>query len=174
MADSNPPDRMRLDKWLWAARFYKTRSLAAEEIGKGRITVNEQAAKAARELRVGDRLALRQGPVTRVVRVCGLSPLRGPAPVAQALYEETAESVAAREAAAGPRPSPPPPRRGRRRAPPPPPSAGWGWSRPMRCSRAARPSATAASWPTGTAGAPASTTPADPPRPAAPERKIPS
>ncbi|MBK9361859.1 MAG: RNA-binding S4 domain-containing protein [Rubrivivax sp.] len=103
MADSNPPDRMRLDKWLWAARFYKTRSLAAEEIGKGRITVNEQAAKAARELRVGDRLALRQGPVTRVVRVCGLSPLRGPAPVAQALYEETAESVAAREAAAAQR-----------------------------------------------------------------------
>lgn len=103
MADSNPPDRMRLDKWLWAARFYKTRSLAAEEIGKGRITVNEQAAKAARELRVGDRLTLRQGPVTRVVRVCGLSPLRGPAPVAQALYEETAESVAAREAAAAQR-----------------------------------------------------------------------
>lgn len=103
MADSNPPDRMRLDKWLWAARFYKTRSLAAEEIGKGRISVNEQAAKAARELRVGDRLTLRQGPVARVVRVCGLSHLRGPAPVAQALYEETAESVAAREAAAAQR-----------------------------------------------------------------------
>ena len=103
MPASTPPDRVRLDKWLWAARFYKTRSLAAEEIGKGRITVNDQAAKASRELRVGDRLALRQGPVTRVVRVCGLSQVRGPATLAQALYEETPESVAAREAAAAQR-----------------------------------------------------------------------
>lgn len=103
MPESNPTDRVRLDKWLWAARFYKTRSLAAEEIGKGRVTVNEQAAKASREVRVGDRLALRQGAVTRVVRVCALSQVRGPAPVAQALYEETPESVAAREAAAAQR-----------------------------------------------------------------------
>jgi ribosome-associated heat shock protein Hsp15 len=103
MPASTPPDRVRLDKWLWAARFYKTRSLAAEEIGKGRITVNDQAAKASRELRVGDRLTLRQGPVTRVVRVCGLSQVRGPATLAQALYEETPESVAAREAAAAQR-----------------------------------------------------------------------
>lgn len=88
---------MRLDKWLWAARFYKTRSLAADEIGKGRISVNGQPAKPARELRVGDRVELRQGPVQRCVLVRGLSAVRGPAPVAQALYQETAESLAARQ-----------------------------------------------------------------------------
>ena len=94
------PDAMRLDKWLWCARFYKTRSLAVEEIGKGRVTVNGQAAKAARELRVGDNVALRQGPVARTVIVRALSSLRGPAPVAQQLYEETPESIAARAQAA--------------------------------------------------------------------------
>lgn len=103
MPEPTSPDRVRLDKWLWAARFYKTRSLAAEEIGKGRVTVNDQAAKASREVRPGDLLALRQGPLTRVVRVRALSPVRGPAPVAQALYEETPESIAAREAAAAQR-----------------------------------------------------------------------
>lgn len=103
MPDSDPPDRMRLDKWLWAARLYKTRSLAAEEIGKGRVTVNGQAAKAARDLKPGDRLEVRQGPILRVLVVLGLSPMRGPAPVAQALYQETPESQAAREAAAAQR-----------------------------------------------------------------------
>lgn len=90
---------MRLDKWLWAARFYKTRSLATEEIGKGRVQVNEQAAKPAREVRVGDLVQVRQigAPIPRSVRVKGLSDVRGPAPVAQALYEETPESIAARE-----------------------------------------------------------------------------
>jgi ribosome-associated heat shock protein Hsp15 len=91
---------MRLDKWLWCARFYKTRSLAVEEIGKGRVTVNGQAAKAARELRVGDNVALRQGPVARTVVIRALSNMRGPAPVAQQLYEETPESIAARAQAA--------------------------------------------------------------------------
>ena len=91
---------LRLDKWLWAARFYKTRSLAADEIGKGRISVNSQAAKPSREVRPGDRIELRQGPVTRTVLVLGISSVRGPAPVAQALYEETPESAAARAAAA--------------------------------------------------------------------------
>jgi ribosome-associated heat shock protein Hsp15 len=91
---------MRLDKWLWCARFYKTRALAVEEIGKGRITVNTQAAKAARELRVGDTVALRQSHVQRTVIVRGLSSHRGPAPVAQQLYEETPESIAARTQAA--------------------------------------------------------------------------
>lgn len=95
-----PPDSMRLDKWLWCARFYKTRGLAVEEIGKGRVTVNEQPAKAAREVRPGDTIALRQGPVARTVVVRGLSKARGPAPVAQQLYEETAESQAARAHAA--------------------------------------------------------------------------
>ena len=97
---TTPPDSMRLDKWLWCARFYKTRSLAVEEIGKGRVTVSGQAAKAARELRVGDNVALRQGPVARTVIVRALSSFRGPAPVAQQLYEETPESIAARAQAA--------------------------------------------------------------------------
>lgn len=88
---------MRLDKWLWCARFYKTRSLAVEEIGKGRVQVNGQAAKAARDLRPGDTVALRQGQVARSVVVRALSNARGPAPVAQQLYEETAESIAQRE-----------------------------------------------------------------------------
>ncbi|MCW5611488.1 MAG: RNA-binding S4 domain-containing protein [Rubrivivax sp.] len=91
---------MRLDKWLWAARFYKTRALAADEIARGRVSVNGQPAKAARELRPGDRLELRQGPLLRTVLVRALSTVRGPAPVAQALYEETPESVAARLQAA--------------------------------------------------------------------------
>ncbi|QNP59508.1 RNA-binding S4 domain-containing protein [Paenacidovorax monticola] len=93
-------DSMRLDKWLWCARFYKTRGLATEEIGKGRVTVNGQHAKAARELRVGDTVALRQGAIPRTVVVRALSGMRGPAPVAQQLYAETAESIAARELAA--------------------------------------------------------------------------
>ena len=96
----NAPETMRLDKWLWCARFYKTRSLATEEIGKGRVTVNGQPAKAARDLRCGDTVALRQSAVARTVRVRGLSGHRGPAPVAQLLYEETADSIAAREKAA--------------------------------------------------------------------------
>ena len=96
-------ERLRLDKWLWAARLYKTRSLAAEEIGKGRVIVNGQAAKAARELRPGDRLEVRQGLVLRELVVLGLSSVRGPAPVAQLLYEETAASKAAREKAAAER-----------------------------------------------------------------------
>ena len=91
---------IRLDKWLWAARFFKTRSLAADEVGKGRVSVNGQVAKASRELRVGDMLTLSQGGTKRELRVCGLSAQRGPAPVAQALYEETAASIVARSQAA--------------------------------------------------------------------------
>ena len=93
-------DRLRIDKWLWSARFYKTRTLAAEEIGKGRVEINGQEAKAAREVKVGDTVSVRREAVTRTVVVKGLSGVRGPAPVAQQLYEETAESVQAREAAA--------------------------------------------------------------------------
>ena len=96
----NATETMRLDKWLWCARFYKTRSLATEEIAKGRVTVNGQAAKPARDLRCGDTVALRQGPVARTVLVRALSGARGPAPVAKLLYEETPESIAARERAA--------------------------------------------------------------------------
>ncbi len=97
---AEPPAKLRLDKWLWAARFCKTRALATDEIGKGRVRVNEQVVKPARELKVGDRVELRQGVVLRTVVVRGLSAVRGPAPVAQALYEETPASIAAREAAA--------------------------------------------------------------------------
>ena len=93
-------DRLRIDKWLWAARFYKTRSLAAEEIGKGRVSVNGEAVKAARELKSGDLVSLRQGQIQRIITVLGISAMRGPAPVAQALYEETAQSLAARAKAA--------------------------------------------------------------------------
>jgi ribosome-associated heat shock protein Hsp15 len=93
-------DRLRIDKWLWSARFYKTRTLAAEEIGKGRVEVNGQEAKPAREVKVGDTVAVRRESQTRTVVVKGLSNVRGPAPVAQQLYEETPESLKAREEAA--------------------------------------------------------------------------
>ena len=88
-------ERLRIDKWLWAARFFKTRSLAADEIGKHRIQVNGDVAKASREVKAGDTVTLRQGTTTRVVQVLGVSKQRGGAPVAQQLYEETATSIAA-------------------------------------------------------------------------------
>ena len=91
---------LRIDKWLWAARFYKTRSLASADIGKGRVLINQQPVKPAREVRVGDVVTVRQGEVTRTVQVKGLSAQRGPAPVALQLYEETEPSRLAREAAA--------------------------------------------------------------------------
>lgn len=91
---------MRIDKWLWAARFYKTRTLATQEIGRGRVQVNGQVAKPSRDVRPGDTVALRQDAVTRTVIVRGLSATRGAAPLAQQLYEETADSLAARERAA--------------------------------------------------------------------------
>ena len=90
-------DRVRLDKWLWAARFFKTRGLASDEVGKGRVSVNGQPAKASRELHVGDEVALRQGDVPRTVVVRALSGQRGPASVAQQLYEETPASLARRD-----------------------------------------------------------------------------
>lgn len=92
-------DRLRIDKWLWAARFYKTRSLAAEEIGKHRVQVNGDIAKASREVKAGDMVAMRHNATVRTVVVRGLSKQRGPAPSAQLLYEETPESLAAQEQA---------------------------------------------------------------------------
>ena len=86
-------DKHRLDKWLWAARFFKTRALAAEEITKGRVAVNEQVAKASRELREGDVVEFRQAGSHRTLVVRGLSRLRGPATTAQTLYEETEASL---------------------------------------------------------------------------------
>jgi ribosome-associated heat shock protein Hsp15 len=91
---------MRIDKWLWTARFYKTRTLASEETVKGRVEVNGQEVKPARELKIGDKVSLRQSSITRTVVVKGFSNVRGPAPAAQQLYAETPESIQAREKAA--------------------------------------------------------------------------
>ncbi|RTZ41615.1 RNA-binding S4 domain-containing protein [Candidimonas sp. SYP-B2681] len=93
-------DKIRIDKWLWAARFYKTRSLAALEIGKGRVSVNGQQIKPAREIAQGDLVSIRKEDPAIHVRVVAVSSVRGPAPVARTLYEETPESIAAREHAA--------------------------------------------------------------------------
>jgi ribosome-associated heat shock protein Hsp15 len=89
-------DRVRLDKWLWAARFFKTRALAAEAIGGGKVSMRGDRVKPARPLQVGDEIAIRLGPYEHVVRVRALSARRGPATVAATLYEETPESLAAR------------------------------------------------------------------------------
>lgn len=83
---------VRIDKWLWAARFFKTRSLAARACELGRIQFNHQPAKPAREVHVGDLLNITSGSGEFEVKVLELSEMRGPAPVAQTLYEETAES----------------------------------------------------------------------------------
>jgi ribosome-associated heat shock protein Hsp15 len=90
-------DSLRIDKWLWAARFFKTRSIASDEIGKNRVQINGQDAKASREVKPGDTVRMRQGQVERTVLVKGISAVRGPAPVAQLLYEETTESLAQRQ-----------------------------------------------------------------------------
>jgi ribosome-associated heat shock protein Hsp15 len=90
-------DRVRVDKWLWAARFYKTRSLAAEAIGGGKVLVAGERVKPAKLLQVGDEVRLRMGPYEHVVIVRALSERRGPAATAATLYEETAASRAARE-----------------------------------------------------------------------------
>ncbi len=92
-------ETVRLDKWLWAARLYKTRTLAAHAVSLGRVEVNGAAAKAARELRVGDRVTVRQTLYHQELLVCKLTPQRGGAAIARTLYEETAASAAAREQA---------------------------------------------------------------------------
>jgi ribosome-associated heat shock protein Hsp15 len=91
---------MRLDKWLWAARFFKTRALAAEACDKGRVESNGIVAKPAREVRVGDKLGIRRDYDVFAVEVLGLSEMRGPAPAAAALYRESEEDRARRETAA--------------------------------------------------------------------------
>ena len=93
-------EKLRIDKWLWAARFFKTRSLATDEIDKGRVEINGQEVKPAREVKVGDTVAVRREGLTRTVLVKGISDVRGPAPVAQQLYEETPESLQERQRAA--------------------------------------------------------------------------
>ena len=93
-------EKLRIDQWLWAARFYKTRTLASEEIDKGRVHVNGVAVKPAREVKAGDVLLVRTGVISRSVVVQAVSDKRGPAPQAALLFTETSESVAARAAAA--------------------------------------------------------------------------
>lgn len=89
---SNEIGNVRLDKWLWAARFFKTRSLAAQAIDGGKVHVNGERVKRAKNVSVGDELSITRGEVHFIVKVQGLSEQRGPAPVAQQLYEETEES----------------------------------------------------------------------------------
>lgn len=87
----------RLDKWLWAARFFKTRALAVEAIDGGKVKVNEDRVKRAKQVQAGDRIEIRLGPYLHAVVVRGLSERRGPASEAAKLYVETPESVAERE-----------------------------------------------------------------------------
>jgi ribosome-associated heat shock protein Hsp15 len=89
-------DKLRIDKWLWAARFFKTRSLAADAVESGKVTMNEARIKPAKAIGVGDRLVIRLGQYHFDVEVLGLSNKRGGAPEAQKLYRETDESKARR------------------------------------------------------------------------------
>ena len=90
-------DRVRVDKWLWAARFYKTRSLATEAVAGGKVEVNGERAKPAKAVKPGDEVRLRLGPYEHILIVRDLGKRRGPASVAQGLYEETEASRAARQ-----------------------------------------------------------------------------
>lgn len=95
--ETNEP--IRIDKWLWAARFFKTRSLAAAAVTGGKIAVNGARARPSRIMRPGDKLNIRRGAYEWTVVVKGVAKLRGPAPEAQLLYEETEESIRKREVA---------------------------------------------------------------------------
>jgi ribosome-associated heat shock protein Hsp15 len=92
-------EKTRIDKWLWAARFFKTRSLATDEVNHGRVQIEQRDVKPSREVRVGDTITIVQAKIPRTVVVKGISEQRGPAPVAQQLYEETPESLQARAVA---------------------------------------------------------------------------
>jgi ribosome-associated heat shock protein Hsp15 len=95
-SESSSADRVRIDKWLWAARFYKTRSIASDAIAGGKVELNGERVKPAKMIQVGDELRLRLGPYEHIVIVRALSERRGPATVAATLYEETRASIAAR------------------------------------------------------------------------------
>lgn len=95
--DLSPPGKVRLDKWLWAARFYKTRALAAEAVDGGKVDVNGDRAKRAKQLQVGDEVRLRQGPVEWVLVVRDVAGRRGSAEIARGLYDETDEGRRKRE-----------------------------------------------------------------------------
>ena len=96
-ADTDPASRVRFDKWLWAARFYKTRSLAAQAIEAGQARIDGERIKPAHPVREGDRISVRKGGLVCEVGVLALSDRRGSATDAAKLYRETAESIAARE-----------------------------------------------------------------------------
>ncbi len=91
-----PPGKVRLDKWLWAARFFKTRALASEAIDGGKVTVNDERPKRAKLIQAGNAVTVRIGPYQHVLTVRDVSGRRGSAAVAQALFEEAPASVAAR------------------------------------------------------------------------------
>jgi ribosome-associated heat shock protein Hsp15 len=105
-------ESLRIDKWLWAARFFKTRSLAAKAVDGGRVRVNGEGAKPSRNLKPGDELAIRLGELEWVVEVIALSRQRGPAAQAALLYTERPDSRARREAAMASRKSQPHPAAG--------------------------------------------------------------
>lgn len=90
-------EKLRVDKWLWAARFFKTRATAATAVNGGKVHVNGQRVKSSRPIQVGDRLDITRGQVQAVIDVLELSEKRGPAKLAAGLYEETPESIAQRE-----------------------------------------------------------------------------
>ena len=86
-------DKTRIDKWLWAARFFKTRSLATQAVDRGQVQVSTLVVKPAKEVKVGDAISFLQGKVSRTVVIKRISEQRGPATVAQLLYQETAQSL---------------------------------------------------------------------------------
>jgi len=92
-----PLDAVRLDKWLWAARFFKTRSLATEGVNGGKVELNGSRPKASKDVKTGDRMRIRVGPFIHEITVRALSDRRGPAAAAALLFEESPESIAARE-----------------------------------------------------------------------------
>lgn len=96
-AEDANADEVRLDKWLWAARFFKTRSLATEAVNGGKVELNGQRPKPAKAIKIGDQLRIRLGPYIHAITVRALSDRRGPAAAAARLFEESAESLAARE-----------------------------------------------------------------------------
>ena len=100
---SDAPSRLRLDKWLWAARFFKTRSLAKTAIEGGKVQLDGQKVKVSKEIAVGDLLRIRQGWDEKIIVVKQLSDQRRGAPEAQTLYEETAQSIKRRESEAAAR-----------------------------------------------------------------------
>ena len=97
MDEKDSQTKLRVDKWLWAARFFKTRSLAVDAVECGKVHVNDARVKPAKLIAIGDTLKVRLGPYQHVVEVLGLSDRRGPAPEAQRLYRETEQSRAQRE-----------------------------------------------------------------------------